>query len=107
MLASFQRVTDLGFSMAWSVGQHTNDRELSYYCVTPSGFELEVGWNPIVIGPEVESTWEPDTYRGISVWGHTTVGETVLDNFARFRQALRTARTQEITVPELCEGLSL
>jgi len=27
----------------WSIGQHTNDRELSYYCRTPSGFELEVG----------------------------------------------------------------
>ncbi|MFI8975197.1 VOC family protein [Nocardia asteroides] len=106
MLASFERVTDLGFRMQWSVGQHTNDRELSYYCVTPSGFELEVGWNPIVIGPELESTWEPTTYQGISVWGHSTVGETVLDKFAQFRQALRSAGTPEITVPELAEGLA-
>ncbi|MFD0360287.1 VOC family protein [Nocardia sp. GCM10030253] len=105
MLASFQRVTELGFRMQWSVGQHTNDRELSYYCVTPSGFELEVGWNPIVIGPELESTWEPTTYQGISIWGHTTVGETVLDKFAQFRQALRSAGTPEITVPELAGGL--
>nr|WP_246461805.1 VOC family protein [Nocardia transvalensis] len=106
MLASFQRVTDLGFRMQWSVGQHTNDRELSYYCVTPSGFELEVGWNPVVIGPELESTWEPTTYQGISVWGHTPVGETVLGKFGQFRQALRAARTPEITVPQLAEGLS-
>ncbi|MCP2319198.1 2,3-dihydroxybiphenyl 1,2-dioxygenase [Nocardia amikacinitolerans] len=101
MLASFQRVTDLGFRMAWSVGQHTNDRELSYYCVTPSGFELEVGWNPIVITPEREATWEPSTYQGISIWGHTTVGQTVLDTFAQFRRAMETVRTPEITVPEL------
>ncbi len=101
MLASFQRVKDLGFRMAWSVGQHTNDRELSYYCVTPSGFELEVGWNPIVIGPELESTWEPTAYQGISLWGHTPVGETVLGKFAQFGQALRTVTTPEITVPEL------
>ncbi|MGW4327943.1 VOC family protein [Nocardia sp. NPDC004573] len=101
MLAAYGRVTDLGFRMAWSVGQHTNDRELSFYCVTPSGFELEVGWNPVVIGPELESTWEPSTYQGISVWGHTTVGETVLDKFAQFRQALRTVRTPETTVPRL------
>lgn len=106
MLASFQRVTDLGFRMAWSVGQHTNDRELSYYCVTPSGFELEVGWNPIVITPEREATWEPSTYQGISIWGHTTVGQTVLDKFAQFRRALETVRTPEITVPELSGGLS-
>ncbi|WP_040688174.1 VOC family protein [Nocardia vinacea] len=106
MLAAFGRVTELGFRMAWSVGQHTNDRELSFYCVTPSGFELEVGWNPVVIGPELESTWEPTTYQGISVWGHTTVGETVLDKFAQFRQALRTSTTPEITVPQLAGGHS-
>ncbi|MFX0579241.1 VOC family protein [Nocardia nepalensis] len=101
MLCAFGRVTDLGFRMAWSVGQHTNDRELSFYCVTPSGFELEVGWNPVVIGPELETTWEPSTYQGISIWGHTTVGETVLDKFAQFRQALRTSTTPEITIPQL------
>ncbi|WP_039805371.1 VOC family protein [Nocardia araoensis] len=106
MLAAFGRVTELGFRMAWSVGQHTNDRELSFYCVTPSGFELEVGWNPVVIGPELESTWEPSTYQGISIWGHTTVGETVLGKFAQFRQALRSMRTPETTVAELTGGLS-
>ncbi|MFD4430205.1 VOC family protein [Nocardia sp. NPDC058497] len=105
MLASYQRVRELGFAMAWSVGQHTNDRELSYYCVTPSGFELEVGWNPVVIGPELESTWEPSTYQGISIWGHSTVGSTVLTKFEQFRQALRHAAIPEATVPELSGGL--
>ncbi|MFE5286004.1 VOC family protein [Nocardia sp. NPDC056611] len=106
MLDSFQRVTDLGFRMQWSVGQHTNDRELSYYCMTPSGFELEVGWNPIVVGPELESTWEPTTYQGISIWGHKPVADTVLTKFAQFRQALATVRTPEITVPQLAGGMS-
>ncbi|MFE3188275.1 VOC family protein [Nocardia sp. NPDC059240] len=106
MLAAFGRVTEQGFRMQWSVGQHTNDRELSFYCVTPSGFELEVGWNPLVIGPELESTWEPATYRGISVWGHSAVGETVLTKFGQFRQALRTVTTPEITVPQLTGGPS-
>jgi hypothetical protein len=49
MTASYQQVNELGFHMALAVGQHTNDRELSYYAMTPSGFELEVGWNPIVV----------------------------------------------------------
>ncbi|MGW6724694.1 VOC family protein [Nocardia sp. NPDC055029] len=106
MLAAYERVTDLGFRMAWAVGQHTNDRELSFYCVTPSGFELEVGWNPIVVGPERESTWEPTTYQGISIWGHTPVGETVLDKFNQFRQVVRTLRTPEITVPQLTGGMA-
>jgi hypothetical protein len=30
LLASVERVTQQGFAMAWRVGQHTNDRELSY-----------------------------------------------------------------------------
>ena len=59
-----------------------------------------------MIGPELESTWEPTTYRGITIWGHTPVGETVLDKFAQFRQALRTATKSEVTVAQLAEGLS-
>ncbi len=47
-----------------AVGQHTNDKELSYYAMTPSGFEWEVGWNPIAVD---EKTWEPTAYQGISV----------------------------------------
>lgn len=101
LLASFRRVTDLGFAMAWSVGQHTNDRELSYYCVTPSGFELEVGWNPVVITPELEVTWEPTTYEGISIWGHTPVGENVAVLMSRFRAAVKSLREREETVPAL------
>ncbi|MYW97658.1 extradiol ring-cleavage dioxygenase [Amycolatopsis rubida] len=101
LLASFHRVTELGFAMAWSVGQHTNDRELSYYCVTPSGFELEVGWNPVVVTPEREQTWEPTTYQGISLWGHTAVGASVAVLMSRFQAAVRSLHEQEDTVPAL------
>jgi 2,3-dihydroxybiphenyl 1,2-dioxygenase len=101
LLASFHRVTDLGFAMSWSVGQHTNDRELSYYCVTPSGFDLEVGWNPVVITPELEATWEPSHYEGISMWGHTVVGENVATVMSKFQAAVRSLREREETVPAL------
>ncbi|EOD66308.1 VOC family protein [Amycolatopsis vancoresmycina] len=95
---SYQRVRDLGFGMALSVGQHTNDRELSYYARTPSGFEWEVGWNPVTVD---ERTWEPATHRGISVWGHTPAGETVLAKLAQFRTAARSLWRPEATVPAL------
>ena len=101
LLASFHRVTDLGFAMAWSVGQHTNDRELSYYCVTPSGFELEVGWNPVVITPELEAAWEPSHNEGISIWGHTVVGENLATVMSKFQAAVRSLREREETVPAL------
>lgn len=111
MVGAFQRVRELGFRMAWSIGQHTNDRELSFYCVTPSGFELEVGWNPIVVTPELEAAWQTRTYQGISIWGHDTHGLGVVDRLGQLRAAAVNARHPEITVPELStevpEGVSL
>ncbi len=101
MVAAFERVTAEGFRMMWSVGQHTNDRELSFYCMTPSGFELEIGWNPVLITPEAEATWEPSTYQGISIWGHTPVGETILHKMTMFTTMVRSLREQEVTVPQL------
>ena len=96
MTNSYQRVRELGFDMALGVGQHTNDRELSYYARTPSGFEWEVGWNPIVVD---ENTWEPTTHHGISIWGHTPVGQTVVDKLAQFAVAARSVARREDTVP--------
>jgi hypothetical protein len=94
---SYQRVCELGFGMALSVGQHTNDKELSYYARTPSGFEWEVGWNPVVD----EATWEPGTHQGISIWGHTPVGRTIVDKLAQFRLGARSLARSENAVPAL------
>jgi 2,3-dihydroxybiphenyl 1,2-dioxygenase len=101
MTASYQRVQDLGFHLALAVGQHTNDRELSYYAVTPSGFEWEVGWNPIVVD---EKTWEPTTYQGISIWGHTRQGQTVVEKLAQFKAAAQSLLHREDTVPALAHA---
>ena len=98
MVTSYQRVKELGFHMALSVGQHTNDKELSYYAHTPSGFEWEVGWNPIVVD---ESTWKPTTHQGISIWGHKPEGQTVIDKLEMFAAAARSVVHREDTVPSL------
>ncbi|WP_200304609.1 VOC family protein [Streptomyces adelaidensis] len=95
---SYQRVSELGFEMALTVGQHTNDKELSYYVRTPSGFEWEVGWNPIVVD---ENTWEPSTHQGISVWGHRPVGQTIIDKLGQFGLGARSLAHPERTVPAL------
>ncbi|WP_432093050.1 VOC family protein [Streptomyces sp. bgisy100] len=95
---SYQRVHELGFDMALSVGRHTNDKELSYYARTPSGFEWEVGWNPVVVD---ESTWEPTTHQGISIWGHLPVGQTIIEKLAQFRAGARSLARPESTVPSL------
>ncbi|RUP34560.1 MAG: extradiol ring-cleavage dioxygenase [Mycolicibacterium sp.] len=93
---SYQRVRALGFGMALGVGQHTNDRELSYYAVTPSGFEWEVGWNPLVVD---ESTWKPTTHQGISIWGHEM--QSSVDKLGQFTTAVRSLLHREDTVPAL------
>ena len=98
MTASYQRVKELGFHMALAVGQHTNDKELSYYAMTPSGFEWEVGWNPIVVD---EKTWEPTTHHGISVWGHTREGQTIIEKLGQFKTAAQSLLQREDTVPAL------
>lgn len=67
LAASFKRCKELGFVMAHEIGQHPNDKELSFYVVTPSGFEIEYGWNPIVVD---EDKWQSTKYYGISLWGH-------------------------------------
>lgn len=100
LLASYERVVNLGFHMQWSVGQHTNDRELSYYCVTPSGFEWEVGWNPIVVTPELEERWVPRTYDSISIWGHTPIGENVVTKLGQFSRGVSSLAKPEVT-PDL------
>ena len=98
MTTSYQRVRDLGFDMALGVGQHTNDRELSYYAMTPSGFEWEVGWNPIVVD---ETTWEPTTHQGISIWGHTREGQTIIERLEQFKTGAASLLHREDVVPAL------
>jgi 2,3-dihydroxybiphenyl 1,2-dioxygenase len=98
MTVAYQRVRKLGFSMAMSIGQHTNDRELSFYAVSPSGFEWEVGWNPIIVD---ETTWEPTTYQGISIWGHTMEGQTIVDKLSQFKLGAKSLLRAEATVPAL------
>ncbi len=98
MTASYQRVKDLGFRMALGVGQHTNDRELSYYAVTPSGFEWEVGWNPVVVD---ETAWEPTTYQGISIWGHSPEARSIIDKLTQFKAGVKSVVRREDPVPAL------
>ena len=49
------------------LGRHPNDEMVTFYCVTPSGFECEIGWGGRTVD---DSTWEPTTYDRISDWGH-------------------------------------
>lgn len=98
MVQSYQRMKQTGFDLSLGVGQHTNDLELSYYVETPSGFDLEIGWNPITVD---ESTWEPTTHQGTSIWGHQPIGETVFEKLARLKTLAQSLNREEEDVPAL------
>jgi 2,3-dihydroxybiphenyl 1,2-dioxygenase len=65
--AAFDRATDAGVPIARSMGRHPNDRMVSFYGVTPSGFAFEIGWGARQID---DATWQTRTYHRISEWGH-------------------------------------
>lgn len=50
------------------LGRHTNDRMVSFYLHSPSGFEVEYGWGARTVD---DNTWRVERHRGrASVWGH-------------------------------------
>ncbi|TGK19422.1 extradiol ring-cleavage dioxygenase [Leptospira fluminis] len=85
MTEAYLRCRKLGFEIAHGIGQHPNDLELSFYAITPSGFELEVGWNPI---PVSETDWKEMKYKQISSWGHQPEISTVLPRVNEFRRGI-------------------
>lgn len=54
-----------------ALGRHTNDRMISFYGNTPSGFNVEYGFGGRLI--ENEESWEVQQHRAISIWGHGMV----------------------------------
>ena len=50
------------------LGRHTNDLMISFYVVSPSGFNVEYGWGGRTI--DDESTWMVQNYHATSIWGH-------------------------------------
>ncbi len=61
------RARKAGVTFANSLGKHTNDQMISFYLITPSGFEVEYGFG----GREIDdATWVPSRHTATSTWGH-------------------------------------
>jgi 2,3-dihydroxybiphenyl 1,2-dioxygenase len=65
--AAYDRAVDNGVRITQTIGRHPNDRMVSFYAQSPSGFEFEYGWGAREVD---DATWEPTTYDHISEWGH-------------------------------------
>lgn len=87
---AYERLLDLGYEMAHEIGQHPNDREVSFYVLSPSGFEIELGCDAMRVD---ESTWTPTHYDAISVWGHRPPNDSLpyalALNAGNFQRGLR------------------
>jgi 2,3-dihydroxybiphenyl 1,2-dioxygenase len=56
-----------GIPITTTLGRHSNDRMISFYMYTPSGFRLEYGWGGLDVDDDL---WVPRTYDKPSIWGH-------------------------------------
>lgn len=80
MTDAFVRCKKLGFEMAHEIGQHPNDKELSFYAISPSGFEVECGWRALSVD---EATWRSGVVHDrISSWGHKPERASTVHSFA-------------------------
>lgn len=65
--ATYDRCFDRGVRVTQTLGRHPNDKMLSFYAKTPSGFEVECGYGGREVEDDEVST---PTYDRISLWGH-------------------------------------
>jgi 2,3-dihydroxybiphenyl 1,2-dioxygenase len=64
---AYDRCLDAGVAIVQTLGRHPNDRMLSFYARTPSGFAVEVGWGGLTVA---DSSWRVAVYGELSEWGH-------------------------------------
>lgn len=56
-----------GTPLATTLGRHTNDQMVSFYMVTPSGFEVEYGWGGRLVD---DAVWQVQRHDRGALWGH-------------------------------------
>ncbi len=65
--AAYDLCEQLEISLGSRLGRHTNDRMVSFYIETPSGFEIEYGWGGRTVD---DSSWVVQRHAAGGIWGH-------------------------------------
>lgn len=73
---AWHKAEDGAAPVTMSLGKHSNDKVVSFYVQTPSGFEVEYGFGGLLIDDDF---WTPSRYDVDSYWGHKGVSPG-LDN---------------------------
>ncbi|GAB2459025.1 VOC family protein [Jatrophihabitans fulvus] len=66
---AYDRVFDHEVPLTLTLGRHTNDSMVSFYCKSPAGFQIEYGWQGRQMTPSDAAT----TMVKGDVWGHRFV----------------------------------
>ena len=73
--AALDRARAQGVEISADIGRHRNDRNVSFYMRGPSGFDVEIGWDGILVGDD----WVENEFTGAGdLWGHAGLGVTTL-----------------------------
>lgn len=64
---TLDRHHDSGTPISMGIGKHTNDRMVSFYSRSPSGFDVEFGFGGLLVD---EATWTVTQITAPSFWGH-------------------------------------
>lgn len=65
---AYDRCAAGGSRLMKTIGLHANDKMISFYVKTPSGFDVEYGYNGLRI--DDEAAWHATTLPAPSLWGH-------------------------------------
>ena len=63
---TYEQVRKSQYPVVMAPGKHSNDRMFSFYCATPAGFQIEIGWGGR------EATHQSEYYQG-DMYGHEFV----------------------------------
>ena len=66
LLKAYERVQENGIQIKSTLGRHVNDNILSFYMASPFGFEVEIGYDGLVVGDD----WLPREFCEGDLWGH-------------------------------------
>ena len=62
-----------------TLGRHVNDQTFGFYMQTPSGFDIEIGCDPLVID---YANWTPTAHLQPSEWGHVWAWQKAMEESA-------------------------
>ena len=66
------------FSISSTLGRHTNDKMISFYVRAPGGWDIEYGWDGMLVD---ESSYTAEEITADSYWGHDWSGSEPLVAF--------------------------